>query len=99
MVSQGSMPKKDGNNSVAQSAIDLQGMEVERPYIHGMVGHVINSLHQAVVESDKTWMENLRQSEVTMLDDHARCKENSKKEAQWAGKHSVKAIWMDCESL
>ena len=54
MVSQGSMPKKDGNNSVAQSAIDLQGVEVERPYIHGMVGHVINSLHQAVVESDKT---------------------------------------------
>ena len=54
MVSPGSSPKEDGNNSAAQSGMDLQGMEVERPDIHGTVGHVINSLHQAEVESDKT---------------------------------------------
>ena len=57
-------------------------MEVERPDIHGMVDHVINLLHKAEVESDETQMENLHQSEVTMLDDHARWKENSKKKAQ-----------------
>ena len=75
MVSLGSLPKEDGNNSAAQSAMDLQGVEVERPDIHGTIGHVIKSLNQAEVESDKTRMENLRQSEVTMLNDHARCKE------------------------
>ena len=98
MVSPGSSPKEDGNNSAAQSGMDLQGMEVERPDIHGTVGHVINSLHQAEVESDKTWMQNLRQFEVTMLDHHVTCKENSKKKAQWAGKQSVKAIQSDSES-
>ena len=76
MVSPGSSPKEDGCNSAAQLAMDLQGMEVERPDIHGTVGPVINLLHQGEVESDKTRMENLSQSEVTMLDDHARCKEN-----------------------
>ena len=49
----GLLPKEDGNNSVAQSAMDLQGMEAERPNIHGMMVHVINLL-QAVVERDET---------------------------------------------
>ena len=41
-ISPGSSPKEDGNNSVAKSAMDLQGEEAERRNIHGMVGHVIN---------------------------------------------------------
>lgn len=64
------------------SSGSFQGVEVERPDIHSMVDHVINLLHKAEVESDETQMENLHQSEVTMLDDHARWKENSKKKAQ-----------------
>ena len=44
-------------------------------------------------------MEDLRQTELTPLDDHAKCKKNSTIQAQWAGNQSVKAIRSDCESL
>ena len=44
-------------------------------------------------------MEDLRQTELTALDDHAKCKKNSTIQAQWAGNQSVKAIRSDCESL
>ena len=96
MISPGSSPKEDGNNSVAKSAMDLQGEEAERRNIHGMVGHVINQL-QAMVERDetarsKTQIEDLCQQELTVLNDHAKCKKNSTTQAQWAGKQSVKAI-------
>ena len=40
----------------------------------------------------KTQIEDLCQQELTVLNDHAKCKKNSTTQAQWAGKQSVKAI-------
>ena len=43
-------------------------------------------------------MEDRCQPELTVLDDHAKCKKKSTIQAQWAGKQSIKAIQSDCES-
>ena len=96
MISLGLSPKEDVTNSIAQSAMDLQDVEAERPNIHGMVGHVINLLHHSKAKRDEN--EKLLQSSKEALNDHAKCKKNSTIQSQWAGKQLVKAIQNDCEN-
>ena len=76
-------PKGDGTNSIAQSTMVTRSTEARSSNLdlNGLVGHVINSLHHAEVESDETQIENFSQSELTALNDHAKGEKNSKKKA------------------
>ena len=66
--------------------------------MHGLVGHVIDSLHQAEVERDEAPIETLRQPELTMLNTVTKSKKSSTKKAKWTEIRGASSGQSGCES-
>ena len=67
--------------------------------MHGLVSHVIDSLHKAEVEKDESQIKTLCRPELPTLDTITKSKKSSTKKAQQTGIRGASSRQIGCESL